>query len=195
MWRYQTGYLLHPNIDTNKEYLRIADIACGTGIWLIETARSVPASTQLDGFDISAAQFPDKGWLPQNVTLSILDSLAPLPEHLVGKYDIVHIGLVVMLIKGENPVPLLKNVMAMLSTLLLACFTTVSNPFTSLLPYSAQPFANSDELEPGGCVQWDEQDVGSLNACFPDKIRPCPHYDAIHTQSKVFFETRHVTYK
>lgn len=140
MWRYQTGYLLHPNIDTNKEHLRIADIACGTGIWLIETARSVPASTQLDGFDISAAQFPDKGWLPQNVTLSILDSLAPLPKHLVGKYDIVHIGLVVMLIKGENPVPLLKNVMAMLSTLLLACFTTVSNPFTSLLHYSAQPF-------------------------------------------------------
>ena len=140
MWRYQTGYLLHPSIDTNKEHLRIADIACGTGIWLIETARSVPASTQLDGFDISADQFPDRGWLPQNVTLSTLDSLAPLPEHLVGKYDIIHIGLVVMLIKGENPVPLLKNVMAMLSTLLLALLTTVSNPFTSLLHYTAQPF-------------------------------------------------------
>ena len=140
MWRYQTGYLLHPNIDTNQEHLRIADIACGTGIWLIETARSVPASTQLDGFDISADQFPDKGWLPQNVTLSTLDSLAPLPNHLVGKYDIVHIGLVVMLIKGEDPVPLLKNVMAMLSTLLLACFATVPNLFTGLLPYSALYF-------------------------------------------------------
>lgn len=77
------------------------------------------ASTQLDGFDISADQFPDKGWLPKNVTLNTLDSLAPLPEHLVAKYDVVHIGLVVMIIKNENPTPLLKNVMAMLSTLCL----------------------------------------------------------------------------
>ena len=140
MWRYQTGYLLYPNIDTNKEHLRIADIACGTGIWLIETARSVPASTQLDGFDIYADQFPDKGWLPQNVTLSTLDSLAPLPNHLIGKYDIVHIGVVVMHIMCEYPVTLLKNVKAMLRTLLLACFATVPNPFTGLLPYSALSF-------------------------------------------------------
>lgn len=75
-------------------------------------------SAQLDGFDVSEDQFPDKGWLPKNVTLSTLDSLAPLPDHLVGKYDVVHIGLVVMIISNENPVPLLKNVMAMLSTLL-----------------------------------------------------------------------------
>lgn len=76
------------------------------------------ASAQLDGFDVSEDQFPDKGWLPKNVTLSTLDSLAPLPDHLVGKYDVVHIGLLVMIIKNENPVPLLNNVMAMLSTLL-----------------------------------------------------------------------------
>ncbi|CAD6582664.1 MAG: hypothetical protein ASARMPREDX12_000999 [Alectoria sarmentosa] len=163
MWRYQTGYLLHPNVVTTKEGLKIADIACGTGIWLIEVARSLSTSTQLDGFDISEDQFPDKGWLPKNVTLSSLDSLAPLPEHLIGKYDVVHIGLLVMIIKNENPVPLLKNVMAM--------------------------------LKPGGYVQWDEMDVGSLNPSFPDKSRPCPHYDALHTQSTAFFDARNLTYR
>lgn len=46
------------------------------------------ASTQLDGFDVSADQFPDKGWLPKNVTLNTLDTLAPLPEHL----DVIHVA-------------------------------------------------------------------------------------------------------
>ena len=54
-------------------------------IRLIETARSLLAPSHLDGFDISDEQFADKGWLPKNVTLNTLDSLAPMPEHLVGK--------------------------------------------------------------------------------------------------------------
>ena len=31
MWRYQTGYILHPKVDTSKDNLKVADIACGTG--------------------------------------------------------------------------------------------------------------------------------------------------------------------
>ena len=87
------------------------------------------ASTQLDGFDISADQFPDEGWLPKNVTLNTLDCLAPVPDRLVGKYDVVHIGLVVMLVENENPVPLLNNVLKMLSTLCLFRLETVSRSF------------------------------------------------------------------
>ena len=143
----------------------------------------MPASTQLDGFDISADQFPDKGWLPKNVTLNTLDSLSPLPDHLIGIYDVVHVGLVVTIIKNENPVPLLKNVLAMLSTL-FACFIIAPDSF-----------ANACEIEPGGYIQWDEVDLGSLHGCFPDKSRPCPHFDAIFTQSRAFFATRHLTYR
>ena len=84
-------------------------------MWLIELARTLPANAQLDGFDISAEQFPPKEWTPSNIALQTLDCLAPLPDHLVGKYDIVHVGMVVMLIRNEDPTALIKNLIAMLS--------------------------------------------------------------------------------
>ncbi|CAD6591305.1 MAG: hypothetical protein ASARMPRED_005303 [Alectoria sarmentosa] len=114
MWRFQLGYLLHPTIPQDKEDLKIADIACGTGIWLIEVARTLPASTQLDGYDISPAQYPPKEWLPKNVNLNVLDMLDPVPEELIGKYDVVHVGLIVMVVRNENPTPVLNNLMALL---------------------------------------------------------------------------------
>lgn len=64
---------------------------------------------------MSTEQFPAQGWLPENVNLSVLDALAPLPDHLTEMYDIVHVGLVVMLIRDENPEPLMQNLIKMLS--------------------------------------------------------------------------------
>jgi len=49
------------------------------------------------------------------VTFSILDMLAPVPEELVGKYDIVHVGLIVMVVRNEDPGPVINNLMALLS--------------------------------------------------------------------------------
>ena len=84
-------------------------------IWLIEAARTLPASAQLDGYDISSAQYPPEGWLPKNVDLKVLDMLDPVPEELVGKYDVVHVGLIVMVVRNENPTPVLNNLMTLLS--------------------------------------------------------------------------------
>ncbi|KAL9122381.1 MAG: hypothetical protein Q9187_001065 [Circinaria calcarea] len=39
---------------------------------------------------------------------------APIPEELVGKYDIVHVGLIIMVVRNENPAPVLKNLLALL---------------------------------------------------------------------------------
>ncbi len=41
--------------------------------------------------------------------------LAPVPEELVGKYDIVHVGLIVMVVRNEDPGPVINNLMALLS--------------------------------------------------------------------------------
>lgn len=114
MWRYQLGYQLHPTIPAKKDSLKIADIGCGTGIWLIELAEKLPSTAQLDGFDISTAQFPAREWLPKNVNLTKLNALAPIPEHLIGKYDIVHIGLFVSIVQDDDPLPLLDNLLLML---------------------------------------------------------------------------------
>lgn len=87
-----------------------------SSIWLIELAEKLPATAQLEGFDISTAQFPALEWLPQNVTLTKLDILAPIPEELVAKYDIVHVGLFVTVVEEDDPLPILDKLLSMLST-------------------------------------------------------------------------------
>ena len=84
--------------------------------WLVDLAKKVPESSQLDGFDISASNFPPKEWLPQNINLSLLDASSPLPEELVGKYDIVHVGRIVLFIRNEDPSVFLNNFVKLLST-------------------------------------------------------------------------------
>lgn len=49
------------------------------------------------------------------MTLQTLDALQPVPEHFLGKYDIVHVGRINLFVRNEDPSPLLKNFMAMLS--------------------------------------------------------------------------------
>lgn len=87
----------------------------GFSIWLIELAEKLPPTAQLDGFDISTAQFPAPEWLPKNVNLTKLDAFAPIPEYLIVKYDIVHVGLFVTVVEEDDPLPLLDNLLCMLS--------------------------------------------------------------------------------
>ena len=84
-------------------------------IWLIELSRKLPGSTQLDGFDLDLSQFPPREWLPSNVEMRKLDAFATLPSDLVGKSDIVHLRLFIVLVKHNDPVPLLRNLIGMLS--------------------------------------------------------------------------------
>lgn len=66
-------------------------------------------------FDNSSEQHPASGWLPSNITLSILDIHKPVPEHLRGRYDVVHVGLLVLVVAKDNPTPTVDNLMALLS--------------------------------------------------------------------------------
>ncbi|KAL9118287.1 MAG: hypothetical protein Q9187_005171 [Circinaria calcarea] len=82
--------------------------------WLLELAREVPASWTLEGFDISAAQYPAVEYLPSNVSLKTLDVYAKTSEDLIGRFDIVHIRAFTVVVRGEDTASLLKNVIAML---------------------------------------------------------------------------------
>ena len=131
MWRRQFGYLLHYPIPM-QNFFKVADLACGTGyrfplcalnsyvdsylrIWLFDLAKQYPSAC-LDGYDISTAQFPHRNWLPTNTDLTSLDILKPIPEHLRGTYDVVHLGMLVLVIEKDDPIPLLENVLTLLST-------------------------------------------------------------------------------
>ncbi|KAI4117271.1 MAG: hypothetical protein LQ338_007578 [Usnochroma carphineum] len=81
-------------------------------IWLVDLAEQLPWA-QLDGYDISSSQFPPAEWLPRNVKLMTLDALAEIPSSLIEKYDVIHVGLLV-LVAGDDPMPLLRNLRRML---------------------------------------------------------------------------------
>ena len=88
-------------------------LSCSS-IWLVDVNRQLP-SVHLDGFDNSIDQFPSKGWLPDNISLNRLDVLKPIPEELKGKYDLVHVRLFLAVVQDDDPTPILRNLMDMLS--------------------------------------------------------------------------------
>ncbi|RDL41293.1 S-adenosyl-L-methionine-dependent methyltransferase [Venustampulla echinocandica] len=114
LWKDGLNYLLHPSIPTTSKDLKIAEIGVGTGIWLIELARTLPPTVQLDGLDISFGQCPPKEWLPQNIAWVTHDAFSEPPEELLEKYDVIHVQLFITLIRDGNPVPMLKNLIKML---------------------------------------------------------------------------------
>lgn len=83
-------------------------------IWLIDVNRQLP-SARLDGFDISGGQYPPKEWLPANLSLRTLDVHKPIPEEFKGQYDIVHVRLFLTVVRNDDPLPILNNLMDMLS--------------------------------------------------------------------------------
>lgn len=94
--------------------MKIADIGAGTGTWLLDLAKHVPDTVQLDGFDVSTAQFPHKEWIPSNVSLSALNAKTEPPEHLLEAYDIVHIRLFLAVVDNNDPTQILNHCLKLL---------------------------------------------------------------------------------
>ncbi|KAI1397743.1 hypothetical protein F4819DRAFT_503045 [Hypoxylon fuscum] len=115
------GYLLEPNVQNSTSsttQLKVADLGCGNGVWLSDLDRELSSkgiSAELDGYDVNPVNFPASSHLPQSMTLKKLDVLArPLPEEMIGTYDIVHVRAFVSIIVNSNLTPLLSTALALL---------------------------------------------------------------------------------
>ena len=106
-------YYMHPCKLVRRTYIQI--LRCSYSIWLLDLARTLPPTTQLDGFDIDISDCPPERWLPSNITMRYLDALGEIPSHLVGIYDIVQLRLFQVVVKNNDPGPLLRNMLKMLS--------------------------------------------------------------------------------
>ena len=115
LWLYRLKYVLHPSIPAESENLDIADVGTSNAVWITEVLPHLPASTQIDGFDISAEHYPAEEWLPPNVSLIHLDAFRDVPEHLVGRYDIVHLRTFAIVVRNNDPTAVLRNLIKMLS--------------------------------------------------------------------------------
>lgn len=111
-------------ISANDVFSGCGIISHNRRIWLLDLAKEHPG-IQCDGYDISTDQYPASGWLPPNVSLSTLDIHKPIPTQLRGQYDVVHVGLLVLVVEHDDPGPLLDNLMALLS---MVSLNTVVSP-------------------------------------------------------------------
>ncbi|KAI0593877.1 hypothetical protein F4775DRAFT_606957 [Biscogniauxia sp. FL1348] len=130
LWREAQGFLLHPRIRAHlrttppssgdrseKQELVVADLATGTGIWLFELLKSPELAgldVRLHGFDISADMYPHRSWLPRNLEFSASNLLLdPAPEFL-GKFDIVHVRLILSVVGSGSPRPVINHIKKLL---------------------------------------------------------------------------------
>lgn len=114
LWKDTLGYLAHPSIPALATDLKVADVATGNGIWLHDFARDKPASIELHGFDISLDQVGPSPWLPANIRMHIWNIFEEPPAQFVGYFDIVHVRLITVVIKQNDPRPALKNLWKLL---------------------------------------------------------------------------------
>lgn len=84
------GYHLHPIIKRNlPQEPKIAELATGTGAFLVDLSKQLSSRATLDGYDISDVSYLPSTELPQNVSLNLVDAKQPAAAELRGKYDVV----------------------------------------------------------------------------------------------------------
>ncbi|KAF2166604.1 hypothetical protein M409DRAFT_23238 [Zasmidium cellare ATCC 36951] len=114
IWREALGFNIHPSIPPLEPTASIADIACGTTLWLVEVGRQLGPPSDLHAFDVNLQQAPPKEWLPENLTLHKWNFFEDVPKEFKGKFDLVHVRLITVAIKDNNPVPVIKNLFKLL---------------------------------------------------------------------------------
>ncbi|KAI4168868.1 MAG: hypothetical protein LQ343_006081 [Gyalolechia ehrenbergii] len=100
-------------LASRADPFRIADLATGTAVWALDIAQDFPRA-KIDGFDIDLQQCPPPEWLPHNVTIREWNIFSDLAPELEGLYDVVHIRLLLLVIRENNPRAVLKNALRML---------------------------------------------------------------------------------
>lgn len=84
-------------------------------IWLLEAAEDYPDAEALEGLDIAMHQAPPEHLLPNNVRFKYLNLQGDIPSEFVGRYDLVHARFLLGLVKNNDPVPILENLVKLLS--------------------------------------------------------------------------------
>lgn len=109
------GCNVHPLIPVDQPNLRIADVATGTGIWLLDLAQTLPTETELVGFDISTQQFPAAEERPSNLELHEQSVLSAFPEKYHAYFDVVAVRLITAGLRADDWDKAVENVTKLLS--------------------------------------------------------------------------------
>ncbi|RAH61361.1 hypothetical protein BO85DRAFT_435635 [Aspergillus piperis CBS 112811] len=94
LWRQVFGYSIHPSIPTTPTSLQECD-RCS--LWHGPLA------------DRCGPKVPHSGWLPSNIHLDRWDLFTPVPQQLQEQYDLVHVRLLVLILSGLDPIPVIQR--------------------------------------------------------------------------------------
>ncbi|KAI1822946.1 hypothetical protein F4861DRAFT_550233 [Xylaria intraflava] len=114
LWKDIFGYLIYPGIPVDRADLKIADIATGNGIWLYDLAGKMPKTCEFHGFDVSLDQVTPKPWLQPNVQMHTWDIFEEPSSQFESHFDIIHVRLITLVVKNQDPRPVLANLTKML---------------------------------------------------------------------------------
>lgn len=127
---------------------------------------------ELTGLDISLSQAPPQEWMPSNVKLRTWNLFDEPPQDLEGRFDVLHVRLIILVIRDNNLVPIIQNLLKLLSK----CSPT-SDPAQSVsVPANFFFWA----LEPGGYLQWDEMNTKDSSFICLDSSTKHPALEATY---------------
>lgn len=70
---------------------------------------------ELHGFDISLDQFGPKHWVPANIKFHTWNIFDEPPSQFVEYFDVVHVRLITVVVKENDPRPILSSLAKLLS--------------------------------------------------------------------------------
>ena len=118
------GRLVHDSIPIVDLDGPVADICCGTGVWLKDLSDQIAGSRADDksaaeffGFDSNPSAFYDGDELPANVHLVKHDCTRPFNPEYHGKFGLVNMRGLTFAIPHETFPALLRNAVSLLSQL------------------------------------------------------------------------------
>lgn len=117
VWLPLTGRLIPVNILNHLKQCpspRVADVATGTGAWLSSFAEQVSPEAELWGFDLDVTKFSLRNMNVPNLRFHQHDILSPFPEEMHGKFDLVHVRLLVLGLKDDEWATAVRNSIALL---------------------------------------------------------------------------------
>lgn len=112
LWKHILGFNIDPRLPTS-DFLRIADVATGTAIWPLDVSSEIP-TTEIDAFDIALDQCPPKEFMPRIRRLDIWNIFEEPDESMFGRYDIVHVRLIIFVVRHEDPRDIIRNLKKLL---------------------------------------------------------------------------------
>ena len=113
------GRLIHDTIPISEVKGAVADICCGTGIWLDDVANLLSASGQAEsssmliGFDSNPHAFRHS--LSPSIQLIEHDCTKPFHADYIGKFDLVNMRGLAYAVPEQSFTNLIKNTMQLLS--------------------------------------------------------------------------------